>query len=86
MLYNGNPAMIARPGGIERIPMSSLPGVARQPYLGMANPRIRGSFKKGGKVKMTGAYMLHKGEKVVSTKMQKAMPMKKALAQAMGKC
>lgn len=29
---------------------------------------ILGSFKKGGKVKKTGAYILHKGEKVVPTK------------------
>jgi hypothetical protein len=26
---------------------------------------IIGSFKKGGKVKKTGAYILHKGEKVI---------------------
>lgn len=29
---------------------------------------ILGSFKKGGRVKKTGAYILHKGEKVVPTK------------------
>jgi hypothetical protein len=28
-------------------------------------PRMLGSFKKGGKVKKTGAYKLHKGEKVI---------------------
>ena len=33
------------------------------------NPRpILGSYKKGGKVKKTGLYMLHKGEKVQTKK------------------
>jgi hypothetical protein len=40
-------------------------------FGGMRDPRINpmqpmlGSFKKGGKVKKTGKYLLHKGEKVV---------------------
>lgn len=29
---------------------------------------VLGSYKKGGKVKKTGLYKLHKGEKVVSAK------------------
>lgn len=28
--------------------------------------KLRGSFKKGGKVKKTGAYKLHKGERVLN--------------------
>lgn len=33
---------------------------------------LQGSFKKGGKVKKTGAYKLHKGEKVITAKAVKA--------------
>lgn len=35
-----------------------------RPVSGMRRP-ILGSFKKGGKVKRTGLYQLHSGEKVV---------------------
>lgn len=31
-------------------------------------PMLRGSFEKGGDVKETGAYRLHKGERVVPKK------------------
>ncbi len=34
--------------------------------------RPLGSFKKGGMVKKTGLYKLHKGEKVMSVKAMKA--------------
>lgn len=30
-----------------------------------SGPRMMGSFKKGGKVKKTGLYRLHRGERVV---------------------
>lgn len=33
--------------------------------------RVMGSFKKGGKVKKTGLYKLHKGEKVIPAKKKK---------------
>lgn len=32
---------------------------------------VLGSFKKGGKVKRTGCYLLHKGEKVVPVRKRK---------------
>lgn len=32
---------------------------------------IIGSFKKGGKVKKTGAYILHKGERVIPVRRRK---------------
>jgi len=32
---------------------------------------VLGSYKKGGKVKKTGLYKLHKGEKVVPVKSKK---------------
>ncbi len=34
----------------------------------MAGRKVLGQFKKGGKVKKTGKYMVHKGEKVVKKK------------------
>jgi len=34
------------------------------PAQGWGGGRILGSFKKGGKVKKTGLYKLHKGENV----------------------
>ncbi len=37
-----------------------------QPNVGQ--PRILGQMKKGGKVKKTGNYKLHKGEKVIPAK------------------
>lgn len=38
---------------------------------------IQGSFKKGGKVKKTGIYKLHKGERVLNVKQVKTMSKKK---------
>ena len=36
----------------------------------MPGPRLAlGSFKKGGKVKKTGIYKLHKGERILRAKM-----------------
>jgi hypothetical protein len=71
--------VIINPGmnpGMPRAPID-----ARNPGLGPArmpfDPRaggyqpggpMLGSFKKGGKVKKTGKYKLHKGEKVMSVK------------------
>lgn len=37
-------------------------------YVNKSKSKILGSFKKGGKVKKTGIYKLHKGEKVVKAK------------------
>lgn len=34
----------------------------------IGRPRLKGSFKKGGMVKSTGAYKLHKGERVIPKK------------------
>jgi hypothetical protein len=43
-----------------------------------ATAKIKGSFKKGGKVPATGVYKLHKGERVVAAKKSRM------LADAMG--
>lgn len=37
----------------------------------MKKPPVLGSMKKGGKIKKTGLYRLHKGEKVVPSKKKK---------------
>lgn len=37
----------------------------------IANKTVLGSYKKGGKVKKTGLYKLHKGEKVIKAKKKK---------------
>ncbi len=36
--------------------------------------KVLGSYKKGGKVKKTGLYRLHKGEKVLTKKKTKMLP------------
>lgn len=69
-----NPWMI-RPGapglgapGIGASPFQMRPGPDQQmgqAQMPMGRP-VFGSFKKGGKVKKTGNYKLHKGEKVIS--------------------
>jgi hypothetical protein len=44
------------------------------------NPRagdLLGGFKKGGKVKKTGPYKLHKGERVLTARQAKAAPRKR---------
>lgn len=43
-------------------PQVPMPAAPKRPMPG----RVLGSFKKGGKVKKTGPYELHAGEKVVS--------------------
>jgi hypothetical protein len=51
-------------------PMQTLP--MRREGLPEAMPggmRMLGNFKKGGKVKKTGLYKLHKGERVLRAKM-----------------
>lgn len=56
---------IGQPGPAGR-PMQDgpMPG----PVRGYGRPLL-GSFKKGGKVKKTGVYKLHKGERVMATKL-----------------
>jgi hypothetical protein len=49
------------------VPMQQNPIGMRGP---MPGPRLAlGSFKKGGKVKKTGIYKLHKGERILRAKM-----------------
>ena len=50
----------------------------------MENQLLNGTFKKGGTVKETGIYKLHKGEKVIPKKkaMAKKMPIEKRLERA----
>lgn len=61
--------------GLPAAALSKIPGAAAVGSIGTAaarmkshNDQIIGSFKKGGKVKKTGNYKLHKGEKVVPVK------------------
>lgn len=49
-------------GGDGKNQQKQQQGEQRQPF------EYQGSFKKGGKVKKTGVYRLHKGEVVVSAK------------------
>jgi hypothetical protein len=56
---SGGPIATPRFGG--GIPMQGQPA----PPMRMQQPRVMGSMKKGGKIKKTGVYKLHKGEKVV---------------------
>lgn len=54
---------MARPvGGPMRAPQPMEP----MNQGGMQRPRLIGSFKRGGRVKKTGAYKLHKGETVLT--------------------
>lgn len=39
-------------------------------------PKVQGSYKKGGKVKKTGIYRLHKGERVLNRKQTKKVESK----------
>ena len=56
-----------------RGPTAPMRGPSRVPTPGQMSPmlnprfggRVMGSFKKGGTVKRTGNYRLHRGEKVV---------------------
>ena len=43
----------------------------------LLNGIVKGSFKKGGMVKSTGLYRLHKGEKVLTASKTKALNKKK---------
>jgi hypothetical protein len=43
-----------------------------------------GSYKKGGKVKKTGAYKLHKNERVLNAKQTKKFEAKGGLAAVLG--
>ncbi len=54
------------------------PGEQRIDTAGMTKPL--GSFKKGGKVKKTGVYKLHKGEEVANAKQTAKMDKKGGLA------
>jgi hypothetical protein len=70
--------MFVNPGmnpGMPRAPIDARnPGIGpartMDPRMGFQQPGgpLLGSFKKGGKVKKTGKYKLHKGEKVISLK------------------
>ena len=51
-------------------------GGASVPSDGSADPEI-GSFKKGGKVKKTGKYKLHAGERVLNSKQTRKYDRKK---------
>lgn len=51
-----------------------------KPGLGAPKQPILGSFKKGGKVKKTGLYKLHKGEKVIPVKALKTVKTKRLKA------
>jgi len=57
-------------------PVGAIGGTNKEEY----KPGVLGSFKKGGKVKKTGKYKLHKGEMVVPAK--KVKKMKKVMKSA----
>lgn len=68
--------MIIRPSGprTSPIPMGPTPASPygdpnrrplRQYPIPMGGRRVLGTMKKGGKIKKTGLYKLHKGERVV---------------------
>lgn len=67
---------------IPGVKKPKLPVAPQPPQAPMApqqpqpNP-IQGSFKKGGKVPSTGAFKLHKGERVLNVKQAKSMPLAK---------
>ena len=48
-------------------------------------PKVQGSYKKGGKVKKTGVYRLHKGERVLNAKQTKKLAKKGMSAVLAGK-
>lgn len=66
MLLNPRPQF----GGIQAPTLSPRPISRPMPmgYPHMGARPILGSFKNGGKVKRTGIYKLHAGEKVMSLK------------------
>ena len=72
----GSPADRVNP----RARFGSRPGEKRIDTNGMTKPL--GSFKKGGKVKKTGVYNLHKGERVLNVKQTKKL---KGLAKGLSK-
>lgn len=45
-----------------------------------SQPKIQGSYKKGGKVKKGGIYRLHKGERVLNAKQTKKYDKKKGMS------
>ena len=47
-------------------------------------PKVQGSYKKGGKVKKTGIYRLHKNERVMNAKQTKKMDAKGGLRALLG--
>ncbi len=73
-------------GGPQRVGMpvggGAVPRPAPEPYRS-AGPMPLGSFKKGGKVKKTGTYKLHAGERVLNKKQAKLVPVA-ALLRAKG--
>lgn len=57
----------------------SMPNQSKNPPMPVQAQRPLGSFKKGGHVKKTGMYRLHKGEHVVNSEKHKNKAIKKAL-------
>ena len=70
-----------RPKG--NMPYGSKAGEKRIDTKDMTKPL--GSFKKGGKVKKTGAYKLHKGEVVANPKQSKKIAAKGGMKALFGK-
>ena len=62
-------SVVPRPCSMVRTPARRKAGSPSRSFSAIAaGPK---SFKKGGKVKKTGIYKLHKGEKVVTAKQAK---------------
>ena len=64
-------------------PYGSKPGEKRIDTKEMTKPL--GSYKKGGKVKKTGTYKLHKGERVMNVKQTKKIAAKGGMKALFGK-
>jgi hypothetical protein len=56
---------IARQGEEESRGKSDLAGLGQDAYRQRNVNTVQGSFKRGGRVKKTGVYKLHRGERVV---------------------
>ncbi len=68
MLLNPRPQMGGMVPNRFGSPMAPRPISRPMPQYPMSARPILGSFKHGGKVKKTGIYKLHAGEKVMSLK------------------
>lgn len=58
------------------VPPQVQPPVQQAGNGGAPQP-LQGSFKRGGKVPKTGAFKLHRGERVLNVKQAKSMPLAK---------